>query len=61
MGRRLPPLPAIEAFLFAARSSSFRAAAQQLALSQARAHAARRLSLARNQKAVVPSAGRHLR
>jgi len=33
MGRRLPPLPAIEAFLFAARSSSFRAAAQQLALS----------------------------
>ncbi|MBV9512339.1 MAG: LysR family transcriptional regulator [Caulobacteraceae bacterium] len=33
MGRRLPPLPAIEAFLFAARSPSFRAAAQQLALS----------------------------
>jgi LysR family transcriptional regulator, glycine cleavage system transcriptional activator len=33
MLRRLPPLPAIEAFLFAARSSSFRAAAQQLALS----------------------------
>ena len=33
MGRRLPPLPAIEAFLFAARSSSFRAAARQLALS----------------------------
>jgi hypothetical protein len=33
MGRRLPPLPAIEAFLFAARLSSFRAAAQQLALS----------------------------
>ncbi len=33
MGRRLPPLPAIEAFLYAARSSSFRAAAQQLALS----------------------------
>ena len=33
MGRRLPPLPAIEAFLFAARSSSFRAAAQKLALS----------------------------
>ena len=34
MGRRLlPPLPAIEAFLFAARSSSFRTAAQQLALS----------------------------
>ena len=33
MGRRLPPLPAIEAYLFAARSSSFRAAAQQLALS----------------------------
>ena len=35
MGRRLPPLPAIEAFLFAARSTSFRAAAQQLALSPA--------------------------
>ena len=33
MGRRLPPLPAIEAFLFAVRSSSFRAAARQLALS----------------------------
>jgi LysR family transcriptional regulator, glycine cleavage system transcriptional activator len=33
MARRLPPLPAIEAFLFAVRSSSFRAAAQQLALS----------------------------
>ena len=33
MGRRLPPLPAIEAFLFAARSPSFRAAAQRLALS----------------------------
>lgn len=33
MARRLPPLPAIEAFLFAARSASFRAAAQQLALS----------------------------
>jgi LysR family glycine cleavage system transcriptional activator len=33
MGHRLPPLPAIEAFLFAARSSSFREAAQHLALS----------------------------
>jgi DNA-binding transcriptional LysR family regulator len=33
MGRRLPPLPAIEAFLYAARAPSFRAAAQQLALS----------------------------
>lgn len=33
MGRRIPPLPAIEAFLFAARSTTFRAAAQQLALS----------------------------
>jgi len=33
MGRRLPPLPAIEAFLYAARSTSFRAAARSLALS----------------------------
>jgi DNA-binding transcriptional LysR family regulator len=33
MRRRFPPLPAIEAFLFAARASSFRAAARQLALS----------------------------
>ena len=33
MGRSIPPLPAIEAFLFAARSTSFRAAANQLALS----------------------------
>jgi DNA-binding transcriptional LysR family regulator len=33
MRRRLPPLPAIEAFLYAARAPSFRAAAQQLALS----------------------------
>jgi DNA-binding transcriptional LysR family regulator len=33
MRRLLPPLPAIEAFLFAARAPSFRAAAQQLALS----------------------------
>jgi DNA-binding transcriptional LysR family regulator len=33
MGRHLPPLPAIEAFLIAARSPSFRAAAEQLALS----------------------------
>lgn len=33
MGRRIPPLPAIQAFLFAARSSSFRVAARELALS----------------------------
>lgn len=33
MGRRIPPLPAIQAFLYAARSSSFRVAARQLALS----------------------------